>query len=150
MGTERSIEIMLRDLVREAIGLEGIGILGEDSYTQKIDRVRIGKIESPWTDLRMKAEDDPVATKIEIQDALKNNDGSFDGIGDMIKHPAGEGAPSDRTVRRMAYWLFGGADAALNVAERYKDDDEDGKKERRKARKGGRKAHRGEKSHQRR
>ena len=160
MGVEgvlgRRGEIVLRDLIREAIGLEEMlwewGVLDEeiefffeDAYTRKIDGVVPSDMDPPWTDLTLQSMEDPTAARRNIETALEKADGDFEEAAEYIKHPPGTPAPHPRTIRRDFYKLHGGSQNALRVLKQIKSDGNPGEKPKTSER---RKAHKGEKSHE--
>jgi hypothetical protein len=156
---KRRVDILLRDLVREAIGLEGMlwewGVLDEeprvmieDPYSRKVDRVVPTKMEPNITSLKLKAMERPADAKADIDSALKKGDGSYEKAVEFLDREPGEDEMSARTLRRLHYDLEGGADRALDKKDKFSQETEEEREERRKKMRGLKRAHRGSKSTQ--
>lgn len=158
MGKGR-VDILLRDLVREAIGLEGMlwewgvldedpGVMVEDPYSRKVDRVVATKMEPNISSLKLKAMERPADAKADIESALKKGDGSYEKAVEYLDKEPGEEQIDPRTMRRIHYDLEGGADKALDKKDRFSPETEEEREERRKKMRGLKRAHKGSKSAQ--
>lgn len=133
--TKRSVDILLRDLVREAIGLEDMlwewgifdedpSVLFEDPYSRQVDRVVATKLEPNISTLKLKAMDRPSAAKADIDAALEKGEGSYERAVKYLDKQPGEKQISARTLRRIDQDIMGGAKAAKRKRDDMKDDAE--------------------------
>ena len=156
MGKGR-VDILLRDLVREAIGLEGMlwewGVLDEepqvmieDPYSRKVDRVVATKMEPNISSLKLKALERPADAKADVEAALKKGDGSYEKAVEYLDREPGEDQIDPRTLRRIHYDLEGGADRALDKKDKLTPETGEEREERRKKMRGLKRAHKGSKA----
>lgn len=127
--SRHGVNILLRDLVREAIGLEDMlwewGVLDEepivmmeDPYSRQVDRMTPTTMEPNISDLKLKAIDRPSAAKADIDAALEKGEGSYEKAVQYLDKEPGQPQIKSRTLRRIDYQLKGGAEKALT----YKDE----------------------------
>lgn len=151
-------EVILRDLIREAIGLEEMlyewgvldedpSIMSEDAYSRKIDRVVQTDIKPNITSLKLKALERPTAAKADIDNALDKADGSYEKAVKYLPRDSDETVMNPRSLRRLDYELKGGARQALKYKEEFaSEESDDEQREKKEKMKGLKKAHKGEKA----
>ena len=118
MSRAYGVEILLRDLVRESLGLEEWRVLMEDPEQKEKDGTSSdpGPTDPNISDLTVELIKNPTAAKAKAKQALKTNGGHFE--------PAGEDLDmSGRQLRRWMYKNIGKADT-LKIAAAPGPDDE--------------------------
>ena len=122
MSRARGVEILLRDLVREALGLEEWRILSEDPEQKEKDGTSSdpGPTDPNVSDLTIDLIKNPTAAKAKAKQALKTNGGHFEPAGDDLDM-------SGRQLRRWMYKNIGKADTLKIAAEPGPDDEFDPK-----------------------